>query len=324
MGDALSLVFRWVGPTREVVTVSLDLIVAHASEDLSLSAPSQVERPHLTMATPTVVLATLTISIAALTMAIAALTMAMLTMGIPTKAELPLHVFELSARFGLLPALGGAPRAAAPLTFWLHPVADDDDDAAGFSNLPLSQLPASLAQNHGTARVPCVASTASDGRARSACGLSLPGPGRYRALVCAATLEEVLYRLEGPLCTSILLGRTAAAWAAAPLESYLENAVDPEAELLTAPTAGGAAGTLSLKLVNPLTTPLSALLLWGNRLQRRTQRLGPLPPGATALEIPVGDECAGSRHPLLLCLPWLYYIPWLYLLWLYLLWLHLP
>ena len=191
----------------------------------------------------------------------------------------------------MLPALGGAPRARTPLTFWLHPVADDDDAAAGFSNLPLSQLPADLAAAAAAATaapVPCIAGTASDGRARSACGLSLPGLGRYLALVCAAA------PVEDPLCSSILLGRTAAAWAAAPLESYLEEAVGPEADLLTVPTAGGAAGTLSLKLVNPLTTPMSALLLWGNRLQRRTQRLAQLPPGATALEMPVGDECAGG------------------------------
>jgi hypothetical protein len=281
VGDALSLVFRWVGPTREVVTISLDLVVAHASEDLSLSAPSQVERPHLTMPT--------------LTMALDALAMAMLTMAALTyKAELPLHVFELRARLGLLPSLGGAPRAATPLTFWLHPVADDDAAAAGFSNLPLSQLPADLAAAAAAAAaapVPCVAGTASDGRARSACSLSLPGIGRYRALVCAAMVTH--YGTD-PLCSSILLGRTAAAWAAAPLESYLEHAVDPEAHLLSAPTAGGAAGTLSLKLVNPLTAPMSALLLWGNRLQRRTQRLAPLPPGATALDVPVGDECAGG------------------------------
>ena len=75
MGDALSLVLRWVGPTREVVTVSLDLVVAHASQDLSLSAPSQVELPHLTMAAPT--------------MAMAALTMAMLTMAALTRRSCP-------------------------------------------------------------------------------------------------------------------------------------------------------------------------------------------------------------------------------------------
>ena len=53
VGDALSLVFRWVGPTREVVTASLELVVAHAPEDLSLSAPYQAEPPFLTMATHT-------------------------------------------------------------------------------------------------------------------------------------------------------------------------------------------------------------------------------------------------------------------------------
>ena len=75
----------------------------------------------------------------------------------------------------MLPALGGAPRAATQLRFSLLPLADDDD-AAGFSNLPLAQLPADLAAAAAAALdaapVPCVATTASDGRARSACAVA--------------------------------------------------------------------------------------------------------------------------------------------------------
>ena len=76
----------------------------------------------------------------------------------------------------MLPALGGAPRAATQLRFSLHPLADDDDAAAGFTNLPLAQLPADLAAAASpaldAAPVPCVATTASDGRARSACAVA--------------------------------------------------------------------------------------------------------------------------------------------------------
>lgn len=42
VGDTLSLSFQWVGPTREVVTQRLQLVVALAPQDLSLSAPAQV------------------------------------------------------------------------------------------------------------------------------------------------------------------------------------------------------------------------------------------------------------------------------------------
>ena len=95
---------------------------------------------------------------------------------LPTQADLPLHAFELRARLAMLPALGGAPRAATQLRFSLHPLADDDDDDAGFSNLPLAQLPADLAAAASpaldAAPVPCVATTASDGRARSACAVA--------------------------------------------------------------------------------------------------------------------------------------------------------
>ena len=95
----------------------------------------------------------------------------------PTQADLPLHAFELRARLAMLPALGGAPRAATQLRFSLHALADDDDDAAaGFCNLPLAQLPADLAAAASpaldAAPVPCVATTASDGRARSACAVA--------------------------------------------------------------------------------------------------------------------------------------------------------
>ena len=94
----------------------------------------------------------------------------------PTQADLPLHAFELRARLTMLPALGGAPRAATQLRFSLHPLADDDAAAAGFSNLPRAQLPADLAAAAApaldAAPVPCVATTAPDGRARSACAVA--------------------------------------------------------------------------------------------------------------------------------------------------------
>ena len=70
---------------------------------------------------------------------------------------------------GKLGALGGAPRAEAQLRFSLLPLADADAAAAGFSNLPLSQLPAGLAAATaaaspalGAAPAPCAATTASD------------------------------------------------------------------------------------------------------------------------------------------------------------------
>ena len=44
---------EWANTHVEIVTASLELVVAHAPEDLSLSAPSQVEPPFLTMATHT-------------------------------------------------------------------------------------------------------------------------------------------------------------------------------------------------------------------------------------------------------------------------------
>ena len=42
VGDALSLVFRWVGPTREVVTASLELVLTLAltlTPTLTLTQP---------------------------------------------------------------------------------------------------------------------------------------------------------------------------------------------------------------------------------------------------------------------------------------------
>ena len=92
----------------------------------------------------------------------------------------------------------------------------------------------------------------------------MPGLGRYRALVCTdppageqargteplctstilgltltltptVTVTLTLTLNHQALCSSILLGRTAAAWEAEPLAAYLDRALEPEAALLAAP-----------------------------------------------------------------------------------------
>ena len=198
---------------------------------------------------------------------------------------MPQHEFELSASLTQLAALGGAPLASVSLEFSLHAVLDDDDESEGFINLPAAQLPASIAADD-TPLATCTATTATEGGARTACALSLPAMGRVRALVC--TVDDGSGGRS--LCSSIMLGQTAAAWAAAPLTEYLQRAVVPEAEV-SAVTVGG---TAKLHVVNPLTTSLGALVLWGNQLQRRSLRPAPLAPGAAVIELDVGSECEGG------------------------------
>jgi len=89
----------------------------------------------------------------------------------------------------------------------------------------------------------------------------------------------------------VVLGRSRSQWERKPVGSdYLQQALSPSLDKTTY-TQGD---TATLRIHNPLDSPLAPLLAWGNALGRKTRSPAHLPPGDSFLTFQIGEECAGG------------------------------
>ena len=263
VGDAIKLDFEFIGPTRERLTHSLSVPVAIDERVLSLTAPKNAQLPH--------------------------------------------HRFHIPVQLQTHAALGGGLIGGVPIALSLQPLdfddGDDSEDAAAtdsgrppraplshgdewLSNVPAAEMPPSSPDGRLARCEVLSASVASESTASSdECGFALPGLGRFLAIACA---------LESPggapaLCSAVVVGRTEAEWRRQPLGEYLPLVVSP----MAARPVYALGDTPHIELTNPLTTPLRALLAWGNHYGHRHMVSAHLPPGANRIELPqLGAECS--------------------------------
>ena len=266
-GDEISIELEFVGPTRERRTASLTVPVARFEHTLAISAPEV--------------------------------------------AQLPMHPFDLIIDLKAHAALGGAAVGGVPIELLVIPIPNDGDDARAESggerayafarrvthgtvtatDVPPLQLPSYVpAVSTVSAPSSCrfiTSNGAVTGLTTRAAGcepFALRSVGRHLAVAC--TLDAST--LARTMCSTTVLGRSPAQWRARPLSSYLPLAVSPAmSESLYAQSERP-----SIRLRNPTTRPLCALVLWGNRLSMRTLVSSALPPGEISIQLPpLGDEC---------------------------------
>lgn len=259
LGDSLHLSFEWVGPTREVVSRSLAVPVALSERTVRLEPPSHSELP-----------------------------------SVPFTPRLTVRRHE---------ALGGEPVAGATVALALFQLSRADGSAT-LDARPSPELDSAADLFHGvewlvdgrpTALPPESANllrdqpgcngltTSSEGRADTAqaCALQLPSMGHFLLAACE----------EGGVCSAVVLGRSRPQWRRKPAGSdYLERALSPALDAET--YARGE--TASIRVYNPLGSPLAVLVAWGNTLSRRHITPPPLPPGDGAVQLTLGEECVGG------------------------------
>ena len=259
IGDELQLSFEFIGPTRERVSASLTIPVASSENTVDLSASDS--------------------------------------------AELPNHPFDLTARVAQHSALGGAAVPNMPVQVSVYAVATDASDTEGSDgdevrvvgqrgplrshgdlwckDVPRSGLPSAASGTPIGPACELTSTTTGSASTKGHCQLQLPTIGRFLAVACAT----------GPpaLCTAIVLGRSTTEWHRRPLHDYLPLAVAAESD-----RPRYALGDVpSIRLTNPLSVPLRALMAWGNVLSHRHLVTDALAPGDHDIPLAaIGDECA--------------------------------
>ena len=114
------------------------------------------------------------------------------------------------------------------------------------------------------------------------CPLTLGGVGNFVVVACVAADPD-----GKKICTTAAMGQTAEQWAYSPLTSLsrISLAADKQAY-----TQGDVA---KFSFVNPFTNA-RALVVWGNKVSRKTKVTGLLQPGEQAITVDIGDECLGG------------------------------
>ena len=221
----------------------------------------------------------------------------------PSHSELPSVPFTPRLTVRRHEALGGEPVAGATVALALFQLSRADGSAT-LDARPSPELDSAADLFHGvewlvdgrpTALPPESANllrdqpgcngltTSSEGRADTAqaCALQLPSMGHFLLAACE----------EGGVCSAVVLGRSRPQWRRKPAGSdYLERALSPALDAET--YARGE--TASIRVYNPLGSPLAVLVAWGNTLSRRHITPPPLPPGDGAVQLTLGEECVGG------------------------------
>jgi hypothetical protein len=281
LGDSLHLSFEWVGPTREIVTAALDVPVALSEHKLSIVPPSQAELPAIPFG-------------AGLELALSQVAAAG---GAPASGtRLRLSLFRLSTEDGTplstengVPQQDTRPAPSPPPLYHGAPWLTD--------GLPTALPPPETDLLRGQQ---CEVTTGADGAAaappQAACALALLGMGHFLLAACEVAGGDAPTGRgaseAGPaICSGVVVGRSLPQWERAPVGSdYLSNAVSPCLDSTT--YASGDMATI--RLHNPLSTPLSPLLAWGSVLGQKTLLPPPLPPGDGTITFPIGPECFGG------------------------------
>jgi hypothetical protein len=262
LGDQLELSFEYIGPTRERCSTSLSVPVALSERTLSLTASSA--------------------------------------------AKLPGHPFVLTATLAKHGALGGEAVPGIPIELSLYAdqvhaddVEDEDDDSDAPRNIRRRGIPV---PSHGSAWMTNVAPSQLPGgpslaarceltsgeqgaSTKGRCDLALPSMGRFIAVSCTLASTGG----ARTLCSSILLGKSAAQWHREPLTEYLRLAVEPAADR---PLYSIGDAPL-IELHNPTGAPLRAMLAWGSAAGHHHLVSSSLPTGPNRIELPALDEsCA--------------------------------